>query len=104
KRGLSVLLAKYPDLPARLPPLSAALKDGVGVSYTQWEAWLALYHGKRLLIARAAETAEREPKYRPTDDSRIAQDAHLARLRAVERYPGCTFTSADNLAKYVLGG
>jgi hypothetical protein len=39
ERGLSVLLAKYRDLPTKLPPLSAALKDGVGVSYTQWEAW-----------------------------------------------------------------
>ena len=104
ERGLSALLAKYPDLPAKLPPLGAALKDGVGVSYTQWEAWLALYHGKLLLIARAAETAEREPQYGPTDGSRTAQDAHLARLRAVERYPGCTFTSADSLAKYVLSG
>jgi hypothetical protein len=104
ERGLGALVAKYPDLPTKLPPLSEALKVGVGVSYTQWEAWLALYHGKRLLIARAAETADREPKYRPTDDSRTAQDAHLARLKAVKRYPGCTFTSADSLAKYVLSG
>jgi len=42
-----------------LLPLGAVLKDGAGVSYTQWKAWLALYHGKLLLIARAAETAER---------------------------------------------
>ena len=74
ERGLSALLAKYPDLATKLPPLSAALKDGAGVSYTQWEAWLALYHGKLLLIARAAETAEREPTCRPTDEF-----AHRAR-------------------------
>jgi tetratricopeptide (TPR) repeat protein len=104
ERGLSALLAKYPDLPTKLPPLSAALSGGIGVSYTQWEAWLALYHGKLLFIATAAETAEREPKYQPTDDSRTAQDAHLARLKEAERYPGCTFTSADSLAKYVLSG
>jgi hypothetical protein len=104
KRGSSALLAKHPDLPTKLPPLSAALNGGVGVSYTQWEAWLALYHGKLLLIARAAETAEREPQYAPTGETRTAQDAHLARLRAAERYPGCTFTSADSLAKYVLSG
>jgi hypothetical protein len=102
ERGSTALLAKYPNLRRKLPPLGAALKDGVGVSYTQWEAWLALYHDKLLLIARAAETAEREPNYRPTTDSRTAQDAHLARLRAAERYPGCTFTSADSLAKFVL--
>src|ERR1700757_1528421 len=38
ERGLSALLAKYPDLPTKLPPLGAVLKKGVGVSYTQWEA------------------------------------------------------------------
>jgi hypothetical protein len=104
ERALSALLAKYPDLPTKLAPLGATLKKGGGVSYTQWEAWLALYHGKLLLIARAAGTAERGPKHAPTDGSRTAQDAHLARLRAVERYPGCTFTGADSLAKYVLSG
>ena len=104
ERGLSALLAKYPDLPDKLPPLGEVLRNGVSVSYTQWEAWLALYHGKLLLIAKAAETAERGPEYAPTSTSRAAQTAHLARLKAVERYPGCTFTSADNLAKYVLGG
>jgi hypothetical protein len=103
ERGLSALLAKYPDLPTKLLPLSAALQDGAGVSYTQWEAWLALFHGKLLLIATAAETAERGPQYAPTGDSRTAQKAHLTRLKALERYPGCTFTSPDSLAKYVLG-
>jgi hypothetical protein len=80
ERELSALLAKYPDLPTKLAPLSAALKDGVGISYTQWEAGLALFHGKLLLIATAAETAEREPQYPPTDASRTVQYAHLARL------------------------
>jgi hypothetical protein len=81
-----VLLAKYPDLPTKLPPLSTAFKDGGGVPYTQWEAWLALYHGKLLFIARAAETAVHEPKYEPTDASRAAQGAHLARTwRALGR-------------------
>ena len=42
ERGLSALLVKHSDLSTKLPPLSTALKDGAGVSYTQWEAWLAL--------------------------------------------------------------
>ena len=37
-----------------------------------------------------------------TDASRAAQAAHLARLKAMDRYPGCTFTSPDNLAKHIL--
>ena len=82
ERGLSALLTKYPDLPAKLLPLGTALKDGSGLSYTQWEAWLALYHRKLLLIAEAEEAAERERQYPPTDASRTAQDVHLARLSA----------------------
>jgi tetratricopeptide (TPR) repeat protein len=95
------ILDKYPDLAAKLPPLREPLADGAAISYTQWEAWLALYHGKALLIAKAADAAPRGPNYAPTDASRAAQQAHLDRLRAVERFPS-TFTSPDNLAKQIL--
>ena len=102
EHALDALRAKYPDLADKLPPLGEALRNGSGVSYTQWEAWLALYHGRLLFIAKAADSAERGPKYKPTDASRAAQAAHLARLKAMDRYPGCTFTSPDNLAKHIL--
>ena len=101
KRDVDALLVKHPDLVADLPPLGEALRDGVDVSYTQWEAWLALYHRKPLLIAKAADKAERDPEYAPTDAARAAQAAHLARLKAMGRYPGCEFTSPDNLAKQI---
>ena len=102
KRDVEALLAKYPALSADLPPLADALGAGAEVSYTQWEAWLALYHRKRLFIAKAADVAERGPKHAPTVVSRDAQTAHLARLRALKRYPGCEFNGPDNLAKHVL--
>jgi tetratricopeptide (TPR) repeat protein len=98
------MLAKYPNLPDRLPPLRQPLADGLAISYTQWEAWLALYHGKLLVIAKADDAAPRGPKYAPTDGSRAAKQEHLGRLSAVERYPGGTFTSPDNLAKLILSG
>jgi tetratricopeptide (TPR) repeat protein len=98
------MLAKYPDLPDRLPPLRQPLADGLAISYTQWEAWLALYHGKLLVIAKADDAAPRGPNYAPTDAARAVQQEHLARLSAVERYPGGTFTGRDNLAKLVLSG
>jgi hypothetical protein len=101
ERELRALLAKYSDLTDILPSLGEALKIGVGVSYTQWEAWLALYHSKLLLTAKAAETAERGPKYAPTRGSRVAQAAHLARLEAVKRFAGCTFTGPADLAKHI---
>jgi tetratricopeptide (TPR) repeat protein len=96
------ILGRYSDLPQKLPPLGEALGEGVPISYTQWEAWLALYHGKVLLIAQADKDAPRGPAYAATDSSRAAQKDRLARLRRVERYPGSsTFTSPDNLAKQI---
>jgi tetratricopeptide (TPR) repeat protein len=100
--ALRALRAKYPDLADKLPPLGEALQSSAGVSYTQWEAWLALYHGKLLFIAKATETAERGPNHRPTDASRAAQATHLERLKAMDLYPGCTFARPDNLTNYVL--
>jgi hypothetical protein len=38
----------------------------------------------------------------PTEVSRAAQAAHLERLEAMDRYPGCTFASPDNLTKHIL--
>jgi hypothetical protein len=101
----AAILAKYSDLPTKLHPLRQPLVDSCDISYTQWEAWLALYHGKLLVIAKAADTAPRGPKYASTDASRAAQQEHLARLGAVERYPGgAPFTSSDDLAKQILSG
>ena len=95
------LVAKYPDLPQRLPPLGGALGDGAAIPYTQWEAWLALYHQKPLMIAKAAPAAPRGPSHAPTDGSRASQAAHLARLKAFHRYPGCEFQNPDDLAKHI---
>lgn len=95
------LTAKYPDMATVLPPLGEALATGAYVSYTQWEAWLALYHGKLLLTAEAEPTAPRGPRYAPTDDGRRTQSDHLGRLRSVRRYPGSKFKSAADLATHI---
>jgi tetratricopeptide (TPR) repeat protein len=101
RRDVNVLLAKYSDLTDNLQPLGEALKNGEGVSYTQWEAWLALYHSKNLFITQAAESAERGPRYAPTDVSRAAQTLHLKRLRELKRYSDFTFTSPLDLSNYL---
>jgi tetratricopeptide (TPR) repeat protein len=100
-REQGALLAKYPDIAKELPPLGEALNSGAAISYTQWEAWLALYHRKLLLIAKAANDAERGPDYAAPSDKGAAQITHLARLEAVKRYPGCTFASPADLAKHI---
>jgi hypothetical protein len=97
----ATIIAKYPNIAERLPPLREPLDKGLGISYTQWEAWLALYHGKALLIAKADDAAPRGPNYNPTDASRAAQQMHLQRLSDIERYPGFTFASPDNLANRI---
>ena len=54
--AVAALLAKYPDFATRLPPLADHLRQPQpGFSYTQWEAYLALYHQRPLFV------------YRPTD-------------------------------------
>jgi tetratricopeptide (TPR) repeat protein len=98
---LRALRKKYLDLTDKLPPLDEALQSSVSVSYTQWEAWLALYHDKRLFIAEAGDSAERGPKYAPTDGSRAAQVGHLARLKKTGRYSGYTFASPIDLTKHI---
>jgi hypothetical protein len=100
--ALSALRRKYPDLTGKLPPLGEALQNDTSISYTQWEAWLALYHGKRLFVAQAGEGAERGPKYALTAGSRLAQADHLERLRKAGRYPGYAFTSPVDLTKHIL--
>lgn len=46
--SLAVIRSRYSDLGEKLPPLARFLQPGAAaLSYTQWEAWLALYHGKR---------------------------------------------------------
>ncbi len=103
-KSTKAIVGKYADLMDKLPPLRQPLENRLDISYTQWEAWLALYHDKLLLIAKADDVAPRGPQFAPTDASRTAQRAHLERLRGVERYPGCTFTSPDNLGKQILSG
>jgi hypothetical protein len=101
ERQQQALIAKYSDLQSKLPPLGEALKSGASISYTQWEAWLALYHGKALLVAKAKTAAPRGPNFAPSDASRAAQSAHLARLKALHRYPGSEFGSPNELAKQI---
>jgi hypothetical protein len=96
------LLDHYPDLKTKLPPLGTAIDSGKSVSYTQWEAWLALYLGKAMLIVVPAERLIRGPNYSPTTDSKAAQAEHLVRLKAMGRYPGEPFVNVDNLVAQIL--
>ncbi len=96
------LLARRPDLEARLASKTMA-RDALGtLSYTQWEAWLAIALDRDLLIVAPADGVARGPCHAPTDASRLAQKRHLGELRAINRYPAQPFTSADNLVAQIM--
>ncbi len=62
--SLNLIRGRYADLGEKLPPLAPFLQpDAPALSYTQWEAWLALYHGRPLIIAAPEEGAPRSERY-----------------------------------------
>ncbi len=97
------LLARRPELEARLAAKGLGRDAVKTLTYTQWEAWLAIGFDRDLLIVAPAEGVARGPKCAPTDASRASQAQHLERLRAINRYPGPPFTSADNLVAQIFG-
>jgi hypothetical protein len=100
--SLTVIKERYPDLAARLPLAEFLQAAGPKLSYTQWEAWLALLHGKRLFIATPTPGAGRDGGYLQDPAQQALQQAHLVRLKSVERYPGVAFRGHDHLATEVL--
>ena len=96
------LLTRRPDLAARLADKGMGREALASLTYTQWEAWLAIGFGKDLIIVTPADGVARGPVFRPTGASRASAALNLKRLRAVNRYPGPPFTSADNLVAQIF--
>ena len=101
------LFKRRPEIAARLADKGMTREDLGRLTYTQWEAWLAVgfnEHGaeRNLVVVAPAASVERDPKFDPTVASRTSQAEHLRRLKAIDLYPGPPFTSADNLALQVL--
>lgn len=73
-----------PDAVARLEERLSLGADGLqDISYTQWEAYLAVVHNKRLFVLEL-QGALRIPG---SEADRVAQRAHLARLAQMDIYP-----------------
>jgi tetratricopeptide (TPR) repeat protein len=99
--SLSDLKELYPDLAKRLPALKEVIETGTSrLSYTQWEAYLAIYLRKPLLIAVPEADEQRDQS--TGVDQQAAQQAHLERLKALGHYAEIKFANADRLAIAVL--
>ena len=102
------LLRRRPELAARLAEKGMDREALGRLTYTQWEAWLAIGFNKdgarkNLVIVTPAFGVKRGAKFAPTDSARASQADHLARLKAIDFYPAKPFTSTDNLVARVFG-
>lgn len=75
EKAVAAYLKAVPDFLQHQPELRTALGDFSGITYTQWEAYIALHHGVPLFIYA-------------TDAGLTAQADHLKRLRMARKYPG----------------
>jgi len=107
--AVAELLDAYPDLGKRLVPLAKHLRaPQPGFSYTQWEAYLALYHACPLFAYRPADF-DLDVFQGPRDamlvvsaaQSHQLQQAHYRRVSALGRFRG-QFLNEERLSSAVL--
>jgi len=100
--AVQAIRSRYPDLLERLPALADAFGvDCLSISYTQWEAYLAIYHAKRLHIYQAAPDAPRDADFKPDGRERDLQVKHFQRIHDLGRDRG-RFANQERLSSLVL--
>jgi serine/threonine protein kinase len=98
------LLKKYPDLIERVSCLKEPLaQDPPPITYTQWEAWLAIYHGVPCYVYRAEPSAPRAPGFVEDSEQKRFQEEHWKRLESAGKDRG-TFQDEQHLCRLVLRG
>jgi tetratricopeptide (TPR) repeat protein len=96
------LLRRFPELETRLAEKGLGRDALKTLTYTQWEAWLAIGFDRDLLIVEPSEGAVRGPTFVRSDTSQVSQAQHLKQLRAINRYPGPAFKNEDNLVAQIM--
>jgi hypothetical protein len=106
--AVAALLARYPDFGTRLPPLAEHhRKLQPGFSYTQWEAYLALYHGRPLFVYRPTDfeldalDVPRDARFVFNPDEAQSQKEHYQRICALGHDRG-QFLNEERLSSAVL--
>ena len=106
--AVAALLAQCPDFGTRLPPLAEYLnRPQPGFSYTQWEAYLAMYHQRPLFVYCAADFAldtlsvPRDAKFAFNAAEAQSQQQHYQRISKQGHDRG-TFNNEERLSSAVL--
>ena len=92
------------DLPDILNQLGLPEQDLATISYTQWEALLAIYHGKPLFVATPVTSAPRDSTVADAsiaDLQKKMQQKHLERLKSLGKRSDFQFESAHHLVAHV---
>jgi hypothetical protein len=104
-KSLAWLRANYTDLTSRLPELERYCWSATStLTLTQWEAWLALYHGRELLVFAPQDVIEElacEGPGAPPGSAWARQQQHLQLLRMREKRP-IAFGDKDPLVAKLL--
>lgn len=102
------LLTQYPDFAVKLPALAESVKQpDPGFSYTQWEAYLAIYHKRPVFIYRPNDfelnelTCPREDRFVYDAAQDKSQQQHYRRISALGRDRG-RFLNHERLSSAVL--
>lgn len=97
------ITSRYHDFGNKMPVILKALDcDKAKFSYTQWEAYLAIYHEIVLIIAIPEASAPRDKKIDPDPVQKQSQADHLKRLESMERYSQFTFKNAESLSIHIF--
>ena len=96
------LLARQPGLEAKLAKKGLGREALANLTYTQWEAWLAIGFEKDLMIVVPAYGVERSPAFALTEASLRVAGRSLEAVEGVNFYPAPPFTSTDNLVAQIV--
>lgn len=100
--AVQLLFDRHPDLVEVLPFLADRLRPNhEPMSYSQWEAYLALYHARPLFVYFPASGAPREAGFVATEAERASQAVHFSRIRTRGKDRG-GFEDAERLSSHVL--
>lgn len=75
------ILDRYPSLPIVLKDIAHDINEHCPFTYTQWEAYLAIFHSVPCFVYLADAGSRREASCIASSEDKASQAAHIARLK-----------------------